>query len=457
MTSASPPLPTRIDPPPKPLGRFAFLTTFVRNPLEVVPRQAYEEDFVRFGSARAPRAWATSPTAVKAVLLDERDKFRKLTQIRLLSPLLGGGILTSEGPEWRWQRHAASPMFRPAELAAFVPAFVRAARNRVNAWRERPAGTVQAIDAEMTRATFDVISDTLLPSSDRKLAVAIQDSVAALQASGGWDILFAAMNMPHWLPRPGMMAEARAAKTLRATVLAYIRDQRERTLMPGLPEDLTQRLIAAQDPESGQSMDEDRLVDNVLTFFLAGHETTAKALTWTLYLLARFPEWSERLEQEIDTVAGRDAIRAEHIERLVLTQQVLKESMRLYPPVPIMSRQAVADAVIDGREVKPGTSVLMPIYAIHRHTRRWEEPDAFRPERFAPALEAAIPRYQYMPFGAGPRVCVGRSFATMEAVALLGTLLQHARFAPVPGKEPLPVARVTLLPKGGMPLKVTLR
>ena len=223
------------------------------------------------------------------------------------------------------------------------------------------------------------------------------------------------------------------------------------------PDDLLQRLTAARDPDSGQAMGESQLVDNLLTFYLAGHETTARALTWTLYLLALFPEWAERLEREIEQVAGGAPIEAAHIERLVLVQQVLKESMRLYPPVPMMTRQAVADTRLGGREIRAGTSVVMPIYAIHRHAARWERPDSFDPERFAPAREAAMPRYQYMPFGAGPRICIGMGFAMLEAAAMLATFLQRARFAPLAGHAPEPVARVTLLPGGGMPLKVALR
>jgi cytochrome P450 len=204
-------------------------------------------------------------------------------------------------------------------------------------------------------------------------------------------------------------------------------------------------------------MNDEQLVDNLLTFYLAGHETTAKALTWTLYLLARSPEWSAALEDEVARVTQGGEVEAAHIERLVLTQQVLKESMRLYPPVPLMTRQAVTDAKLDGHAVRAGTSVVMPIYAIHRHARRWEDPDAFDPARFAPEREAAMPRYQYMPFGAGPRICIGQAFAMMEATAMLATFVARARFAPVPGSEPAPVARVTLIPKGGMPLAVRLR
>lgn len=446
--------PPRIVPPSRRLGRFAFAAAFVRNPLDVVPQAAYEEDLVSLGGEGASRIWVTSPALIKAVLLDERDKFQKLTQIRLLRPLLGRGILTSEGAEWKWQRQASAPMFRPQDLAGFVPTFVRVTHDLLGKWRGAPQGSTQRIDKDMTRATFDVVSATLLPSAD---APAFERSIGVFQRSGGWGQLFAAMNVPGWVPRPGFISGMRAISTLRTAAAGMIRE-RHRLRERGGPEqdDLLQRLIAARDPETGQSMNDEQLIDNVLTFYLAGHETTAKALTWTLYLLARSPEWTTALEEEIARVTGGAPVTADHIEGLVRVRQVLKESMRLYPPVPIMSRQAVADARIDGHAVKAGASVLMPIYAIHRHARRWEDPDAFDPDRFSPEREALIPRYQYMPFGAGPRICIGMSFAMLEATAMLATMLQHARFETVEGHEPLPIARVTLVPKGGMPLKVVL-
>lgn len=421
--------PARIQPPAQPLGRLAFFRAFARNPLEAIPQAVYEEDWVPVGGARPRAVWITSPAAVKAVLLDERDKFRKLTQIRLFRPLLGAGILTSEGAEWKWQRQASSPMFRPEQLAGFVPRFEAAARAALARWQP---DSVMNVEEEMTRITFDVISSTLLPSRDEDFARAIQRSVADLQRHGGWDILYAALNLPQWAPRPGGLRKIVAMRTLRSRVAGLLRER------AGPTDDLVQRLVDARDPETGRAMDERRLVDNLLTFYLAGHETTAKALTWTLYLLARYPEWAARLEAD-PSIAGR----------------VLQESMRLYPPVPIMSRQCVADAVVDGRPVRAGMSMLIPIYAIHRHRARWKSPDDFDPDRFLD--EAAIARYQFMPFGAGPRVCIGRSFATMEAEAILGTLLRGARFEPAGTPEPLPVAGVTLLPQGGMPLRVVLR
>jgi cytochrome P450 len=219
-------------------------------------------------------------------------------------------------------------------------------------------------------------------------------------------------------------------------------------------DDLMHRLMAARDPETGVPMNEEQLIDNLLTFYLAGHETTAKALTWTLYLLARSPEWTSVLKEEVARVTGGAPLGPDHIDKLVLTQQVIKESMRLYPPVPVMSRQAMADTTIGPLAVKAGTSMVIPIYALHRHRARWTDPEMFDPSRFAPERDAKISRYQYMPFGAGPRICIGMAFAMLEATTMLATMLQSARFACVPDHEPTPMARVTLVPKGGMPLRV---
>jgi cytochrome P450 len=360
-------------------------------------------------------------------------------------------------------------MFRHQDLLGFVPAFVRATEAQVSKWRAAPPGSVQAIDRDMTRATFDVISATLLPSADH---ATVEKSMILFQRAGGWGQLYAMAGAPLWLPHPGMVSGARATRMLRAAVGAMLRRRRDEEDAAGaapatggrqdtgearVPDDLMHRLMRAQDPETGQSMNEERLIDNLLTFYLAGHETTARALAWTLYLVARSPQWAAMLEEEIDRVTGGAPVEGAHIERLALVQQVLKESMRLYPPVPLLSRQCVAATRLDGIEVAPGATVVMPIYAMHRHARRWEDPDAFDPTRFAPEREAKIARYQYLPFGAGPRICIGMAFAMIEATAMLATLLQKARFAPVAGHEPFPLARVTLQPGGGMPLKVDLR
>jgi cytochrome P450 len=445
------PQPPRVDPPAAPLGRAAFLARFVRNPLSVVPAAAYDEDFVPAANASRRFAWVTAPPLVKAVLLDQRETFQKKAQIRLLGPLLGRGILTSEGAHWKWQRQAAAPMFRPPELRAFVPTFVRAAEALAESWRPGAQGEVRDVEREMTRVTFDIIAATLLPSADPALAPAVEESVATFQKAGAWGQFYAMINVPQWLPRPGLFSGALAIRRLRGTVRGLVTENKKE-------DSLLRRLADARDPETGQAMNAEQLVDNLLTFYLAGHETTAKALTWTLYLLARSPQWRDALEEEIERVAGGAGLTAEHVEKLVLLPQVLKESMRLYPPIPLMSRQAVADATLGGHAIAAGTSVVLPIYAIHRHRKRWERPDEFDPERFSAAREAQQARYQYMPFGAGPRVCIGLGFAMLEATAILAALLRRVRFDLVEGHEvPAPVARVTLRPRGGMPLRVRMR
>ncbi|MGH8686572.1 MAG: cytochrome P450, partial [Burkholderiales bacterium] len=282
---------------------------------------------------------------------------------------------------------------------------------------------------------------------------AIEASTGGFQRAGAWGQFYAIANVPSWVPQPGRASMADSVRALRGVTRAIV-EERRRAGEAG--DDLLARLIRARDPETGQAMNDEQLVDNLLTFYLAGHETTAKALTWTLYLLARAPDWAARLEEEVDRVTGGADVVAAHLERLVLVEQVVKESMRLYPPVPIMTRQAVADAEIEGERFAAGASVVMPIYAIHRHAKRWARPDEFDPMRFAPGEEEKISRYQYLPFGAGPRICIGMAFAQMEACAILATLLQHARFGPT-SHEPRPVARVTLVPRGGMPLAVRLR
>ena len=265
----TPLVPPRVNPPEAPLGRLAFMAAFVRNPLETLPRAVYERDAVASGE----RVWITAPSLVRKVLLDDRERYRKLSSIRLLGPLLGRGILTSEGAEWKWQRQAAAPIFRQQDLLRLVPAFVAASERLVARWRARPGE--QAIDRDMTRVTFEVISSTLLPSTNASLGAVFERSMGGFQRAAGWSLFFATTGLPGWLPRPGMLASARAAAALRRATLAVLQERRSR---PGEGGELLQRLIAARDPETGRSMDDARLVDNLLTFYLAGHETTARAL-----------------------------------------------------------------------------------------------------------------------------------------------------------------------------------
>jgi cytochrome P450 len=216
-------------------------------------------------------------------------------------------------------------------------------------------------------------------------------------------------------------------------------------------------LMAAQDPKSGRRMDDALLRDNLLTFNGAGHETTALALTWSLYLIGSHAPTAERLRAEIAEVAGEAEITAEHVERLVFTRAVVQEAMRLYPPVPMITRMCERRTEAGGRTIEAGTFLFIPIYALHRHRRYWRDPDAFDPERFLNGEAAALPRFAYLPFGGGPRVCIGQGFALTEAAAILATLLRRVALEPDPGHRIRPRVRVTLRPHGGMPMTLRLR
>jgi cytochrome P450 len=452
---AAPLYPARVRPPAEPLKFGPFLKTFVKNPLAVMPEAVYREDIVSYRRAGRPICWVTSPELVKTVLLDRREEFsRTAIEKRVLGPMLGNGLLTSDGPEWRWQRQIAAPVFRHQELIGLVPAIVRCTEAKLDLFRSGEAGSVRPIEADMTDLTFDVICATLLPGGETHVKPKIAQANIDYLGPISWSMIYAILNAPSWLPHPGRARMRAAEHILRTSVGDFIAARRQEKVRPN---DLLQRLIDARHPETGEGMSDEQLVDNLLTFFAAGHETTAKALTWTLYLLANAPEWEARLLAEIERVCGRGPVAPEHIDKLELTTQVLKESMRLYPPAPVISRVASQDTELGGKQIAAGTQVVIPIYAIQRHKARWEDPDRFDPTRFEKDKEAKLSRYQYMPFGAGPRICIGMAFAMIEAVAMLATLVRAARFETLAGHEPTPISRITLRPAGGMPMAVRMR
>jgi len=437
---------------PLPLGR--FLIRFVRNPLASLPQSVYERPIVLHDNGRSIVAWVTDPALVEKVLLHANAQFPKTPlEKKVFANTLGDGILTSEGASWRWQRRTAAPLFRPADLESLVPAMTAAADDQLARWRMSSAGSIQAIDADMTLTTFRVISATMFAGSADAEAVAILKAADKALATISWDIAAAMMNIPGWLWYPGKLSRRRAGHALRSAVAAILARRREAGLEG---DDLLARLARAKDPETGAPMSEKQLVDNLVTFLAAGHETTAKALTWTLYLLARAPRWQERVKAEIDTVVGNSPVEARHLDQLLVTRMVLKEAMRLYPPAPVMTRLAAETTILGPATVTAGTLIVIPIYVVHRHRKLWDDPDRFDPERFAPEREAKYPRTQFMPFGFGPRTCIGSTFAMMEATAILATLVRGARFEWDGVHAPEPLSRVTLRPKGGMPLKVWL-
>lgn len=450
--------PPAITPPKKPLPLYRLIYRLVRNPLQAWPQAVYEEPMLVVRGPRGTAAWVADPALVDELLVQRPSELlRTRVEQRVFQPSLGDGVLTSDGALWRWQRRILAPLFRPAEIMRYAPAMTGAAEETIAKWRVSPPGSVQQIDSDMVDTTFAVIARTMLAGGEPREAAFIKRATGETLAHITWDVMFGLMRVPDWIPHPRSRRLRHLAYQLRQAVRDIVARRQANADGGADSNDLLGRLLAARHPDTGAPMTMDQLIDNVLTLLEAGHETTSRALAWTLYLLARAPEWQEKVRAEALAVAGREPIGASHAGNLPVTLQVLKEAMRLYPPVPAISRRCPEPITIGGKLLPAETTIIIPIFAIHRHRRLWTDPARFDPTRFTAEREASYPRTQFMPFGAGPRLCLGQSFAMLEATVILATLIRAARFDWDGVHLPEPVSRVTLQPRGGMPLKVTLQ
>jgi len=429
------------------MGILGSLSAVRRNVLSIIPEIALSRPII---SGRTGKRWhmVMDPAAIRRVLLDKPDSYPKsLATKTLLRPAIGNSLFIAEGAEWRWQRRTAAPVFSHRNVMNLAPVMTAAAER--SAERIASAGN-RAVDvaADMVRTTFDVIADVTFSDDGSFDAEGVRRGIDTYIAAAGRVSLLDILGAPDWVPRPGRMVHARrAVREMRRVADAVIEARRARG--PGGVPDLLDLLLAGEDPETGRRMTTPELRDNLLTFIVAGHETTALTLGWALYLSAFDGRVQDRARREITAVLGeRRAVTGEDVARLPYTRQIIDEALRLYPPAGLVSRTALVADTLCGREIRPGDTVILPIYALHRSHLLWEAPDSFRPERFAD--RKAIRRFTYLPFGDGPRVCIGASFATQEAVIVLATLLRRLRFAPVPGKKPAPVMILTLRPEGGV-------
>ncbi len=451
-----PPAPEPLE---RPLDLFPLLRELRRNPLATWTREHFTAPIVAAETAMGRVTVLSDPAAIRHVLLDNAAGYRKDDlQRRVLAPGLGNGLLTAEGEEWRLQRRTLAPLFAPRHVAGFWPAMVEASERFTRRLARRPEGRVTDMALEMTRVTLDVLERTIftrgLARDPDALGRAITRFFEALGPVDPLDLF----GMPAWLPRIGRW-RARPALRFFEEVVGELIEARRRLLASGepAPRDILTLLLEAADPETGKGLTDVEVRANIVTFIGAGHETTANALTWTLYLLSQAPDVRERVEAEVDAVLGEAAMEPGHLDRLVFTRAVLDEAMRLYPPVPYMSRTPVADDRIGGLKIPRGSYVAIVPFILHRHRTLWEEPDAFVPERFLPENKGSIDRFAYLPFGAGPRVCIGASFSIQEAMIVLAPLVRALRFELVEGHDVRPLHRVTLRPEGGLPMRIGKR
>jgi cytochrome P450 len=389
----------------------------------------------------------SDPDAVQRVLLDNAANYAKPRIVkRLLAPLSGRGLLGADGELWRRQRRIVAPTFAPGAIAAMAPLIARVAEQAAARW---PDGAAQLdIADEATRATMAVIVEALFSGDPRLMTREAGEHISSALGAVAAARLGALLRLPvAVLTRTGRRGR-RGVVFLRGTLDRIVRERG----IGGGPDDFLGGLIRAlaeQFPE-GEALD--LAVDNAATFYLAGHETTANALAWTLYLLSEDQGAQDRARAEAVAALGADP--AELPERLPWTRQVLDEALRLYPPAPRFDREALDEDILCGEPIRRGEIVTIMPWLIHRHRALWDQPDAFDPDRFAPDAKARLHRFQYIPFGAGPRVCVGARFATTEALIILAHWLAARRFAPA-GRPVVPVGGVTLRPEGGLWLQAS--
>ncbi|MEL7131956.1 MAG: cytochrome P450 [Pseudomonadota bacterium] len=427
------------------LGVWKSLQLARRNVLAIIPEIATRAPIV---SGRTGKRWhmVMDPDAIRRILLDRLDDYPKSVVTKaLLRPAVGESIFIAEGADWRWQRRTAAPVFTHRNMMNLAPIMTGAAGRSADRIAAAGPRAVNLLD-EMVATTFDVIADVTFSGGEAFDRAAVHDAIEDYIADAGKISLFDIIGAPDWVPRPGRLVSGKAMRKTKAIADRAIEARAARPTN-GVP-DLLDLLLAGEDPDTRRKMTTAELRDNLLTFIVAGHETTALTLAWSLYLVAFDQKVQDRARAEAQAVLGGRAATGDDVAHLPFIRQIIDEALRLYPPAGMVSRTAMADDVLCGREIRKGDTCIIPIYALHRSSLLWDDPDAFHPERFAD--RKAVDRYTYLPFGDGPRICIGASFALQEAVIILATLMARFRFTSVPGKDPAPVMILTLRPEGGV-------
>lgn len=446
-----PPRPQRLPPLP------ALLRSLRRSFLDFWPQHAFEREVMRARLLKRDIVVCNSPALVQEAFVDQAAAFeRKSPQMRhALRPLLGDGLFISDGPLWKERRRVVAPVTHVSRLAELTPPITEAAAERAAAWARRDPDAPIDMLAEMGHLTAEIICRTIF---GRQLgsgaAATVVSAFAEYQRAVGQTDLLSLLGLPDWMPRWQPPRVRRASHRIQAVL-----DQLIGEVLSGRAGDeasLIRAMAEGVSPSTGRPMAREAFRNEAAVLFMAGHETTANTLAWAWYLLSQSPGVLARVQAEADALDG-PACYAD-MERLRYTRAVVEETLRLYPPVPLLAREAVAEGRLGGRPVRPGSLVIVVPWLLHRHRRLWQEPDAFRPERFLPGGEAAAkPRFTWIPFAIGPRVCTGAAFGLTEAVLCLATLARGVTPRLVPGTVVYPVCRLTLRPGDSLPMLLARR
>lgn len=398
------------------------------------------------------------PLAIRHVLMENAPNYRKdPIQRRILSSGLADGLLSVEGERWEIQRRTLAALFAKRTVNSFSSAMRRAGEQLADRWMKLGDGAGLDVTAEMALVTLNVLALTIfsdgIGDDPEDFRTAMNAYFGVIGRIGILDLL----GVPAIVPRPG---HARLRRTMAyfEGVIDEIIETRRRRLSgseSAQPHDLLTLLLRANDPATGQAMSSAEVRSNILTFLSAGHETTANALSWSLFLLSQSPEWRARVQEEAEReLKGSTEGLA---DRLVVTKAVIEEALRLYPPIAALSRTADQPDTLGKFRIGRGSLVVIAPYVLHRHSMIWDRPDVFDPARFLPEIRSAVPRFAYLPFGIGPRTCIGAAFALQEATIMLAVLMSRLEFAMLDGAKVWPVQNVTLRPAPGLPMRVTSR
>ncbi len=445
--------------PPKPqaradrVGLWRYLRLFRADILSAQPARLYRAWMAEFRTPFFTSFLCNDPKLVAEVLTERPEEFPKSERVgEGLRPLLGRSVFVTNGETWKRQRRIIDPAFEGGRLRDTFPAMLAAAQAAV----ARLAEGAQEIEAPMSHAAADVIFRTLFSIPiEHELATQVFTEFRAYQRSQPILNLAAFVPLPRLLPRFHRRETRRAARAIRALIAQLTADRAQEIAAGAAPDDLATKIMTTADPQTGARFATAEMVDQVAIFFLAGHETSASALAWSLYLLARAPEVQERVAAEAAELPENPAF--SDMSKLKFTRDVFREALRLYPPVPMMVREARCPMRFRGRRVPKGAQIVLSPWHLHRHVRLWVEPDAFDPDRWQGEAARVSAREAYIPFSAGPRVCSGAGFAMVEGVLLLALLARAFRFDPVAGREPVPVAHLTVRARDGIWLQLSRR
>jgi len=424
-----------------------------RNPLELWGEPSYNKPWISVNGAGGPLVIANDPGLIRHILVDNAKNYRMSTvRQKVLRPILRDGLLTAEGDIWKRSRKAMAPVFTPRHIFGFARPMLD--RSRAFAERYRDGETVD-VARDMTSLTYDILAETLFSGEIAAPPGTFEAQIDRLFETMGRVDPLDLLRAPDWLPRITRIRGRRTMAYFRGIVADTIRQRSEKLARAGnAPQDFLTLLLKAESPDG---LTRGEVEDNIITFIGAGHETTARALGWTLYCLANSPADRAVVEAEIDAVLAREPDPAKWLEAMPLTRATFEEAMRLYPPAPSINREPIEEDSYGDLILRKGATVLVMPWTVHRHRALWERPDAFMPSRFHPENRDRIDRYQYLPFGAGARICIGAAFAMQEAVIVLGVLMSCWRFDTVAETKPWPVQKLTTQPEGGLPMRVTKR